>query len=143
MVPLSQSILADGFPPEKRGQAFPLFGIAVVVAPVVGPTLGGWLSDNYGWEWCFLINGPVGIVAMALIYLTLPKPKEGEKEKVRFDFVGFLLVATFLGSLEVLLDRGREDDWFGSNFIVTFAVICVAGLRAHDAVGAQPEGSGH
>ncbi len=124
MVPLSQSILADSFPPEKRGQAFALFGMAVVVAPVVGPTLGGWLSDNYGWEWCFLINGPVGIVAMALIYLTLPNPKEGEKVKIRFDFVGFLLVATFLSSLEVLLDRGQEDDWFGSTFIITFAVIC-------------------
>ncbi|NEL81515.1 MAG: multidrug efflux MFS transporter, partial [Xanthomonas perforans] len=63
MVPISQSILADSFPPEKRGQAFALFGVAVVVAPVVGPTLGGWLSDNVSWHWCFLINGPVGVLA--------------------------------------------------------------------------------
>jgi DHA2 family multidrug resistance protein len=124
MVPLSQSILADSFPPEKRGQAFSLFGIAVVVAPAVGPTLGGWLSDNYGWEWCFLINAPVGLMAMALIYAILPNPKPGERERIRFDIVGFVLIATFLGSLEVLLDRGLEDDWFGSNFIITFAVIC-------------------
>ena len=67
MVPVAQSILADSFPPEKRGQAFALFGIAVVVAPVVGPTLGGWLSDNLSWHWCFLINGPVGLPTMALI----------------------------------------------------------------------------
>src|SRR6185312_8764756 len=69
MVPVSQSILADSFPPAKRGQAFALFGVAVVVAPVIGPTLGGWLSDNYSWHWCFLINAPVGLLAMALIVL--------------------------------------------------------------------------
>jgi DHA2 family multidrug resistance protein len=126
MVPLSQSILADSFPPEKRGQAFSLFGMAVVVAPVVGPTLGGWLSDNWGWQWCFLINAPVGIVGLGLIYLLLPKPKPGEKENIRFDLIGFLLIATFLGALEVLLDRGQEDDWFGSNFIIAFAVICAS-----------------
>src|ERR1700740_3161932 len=66
MVPVSQSILAASFPPEKRGQAFALFGVAVVVAPVVGPVLGGWLSDNYGWEWCFLVNAPVGLLSLAL-----------------------------------------------------------------------------
>ena len=71
MVPVAQSILADAFPPSKRGQAFAVFGVAVVVAPVVGPTLGGWLSDNVSWQWCFLINGPVGVMAMALIAVIL------------------------------------------------------------------------
>jgi DHA2 family multidrug resistance protein len=71
MVPVAQSILADSFPPEKRGQAFALFGVAVVVAPVVGPTLGGWLADNWSWHWCFLINGPVGVLALALIAMIL------------------------------------------------------------------------
>src|SRR6201992_749480 len=74
MVPVAQSILADAFPPAKRGQAFALFGVAVVVAPVVGPTLGGWLSDNLSWEWCFLINAPVGVFAMAMISLVLHEP---------------------------------------------------------------------
>jgi MFS transporter, DHA2 family, multidrug resistance protein len=131
MVPVSQSILAAAFPPAKRGQAFALFGIAVVVAPVVGPTLGGWLSDNYSWHWCFLINGPVGIVAMGLIALLLRESpaaiaerRQFKQQGIRFDLVGFLLVATFLGALEIVLDRGQEDDWFGSSFIVTFAVIC-------------------
>jgi DHA2 family multidrug resistance protein len=131
MVPVSQSILADSFPPAKRGQAFAMFGIAVVVAPVVGPTLGGWLSDNWGWRWCFLINGPVGILSIALVSMILQEPKAAIEERerlkaegVRFDLVGFLLVATFLGSLEVVLDRGQEDDWFASDFIVTFSVIC-------------------
>ncbi len=124
MVPVSQSILADSFPPAKRGQAFALFGVAVVVAPVVGPTLGGWLADNLSWRWCFLINGPVGLATIALIALLLPADKPGQMRSAGFDFIGFLLVATFLGALEIVLDRGLEDDWFGSNFILTFTFIC-------------------
>jgi MFS transporter, DHA2 family, multidrug resistance protein len=124
MVPVSQSILADAFPPQKRGQAFALFGVAVVVAPVVGPTLGGWLADNLTWRWCFLINGPVGFATMALIAMLLPADKPNESKVGRFDFIGFLLVASFLGALEIVLDRGLEDDWFGSSFIIMFTVIC-------------------
>jgi MFS transporter, DHA2 family, multidrug resistance protein len=131
MVPVSQSILADSFPPSKRGQAFALFGVAIVVAPVVGPTLGGWLSDNYSWQWCFLINGPVGLIAIALIALVLRDPESAAAERKRlqqqrggFDLVGFMLVATFLGTLELVLDRGLEDDWFGSSFIVAASAVC-------------------
>ncbi|NEM46756.1 MAG: multidrug efflux MFS transporter, partial [Xanthomonas perforans] len=79
--PISQSILADSFPPEKRGQAFALFGVAVVVAPVIGPTLGGWLSDNYSWHWCFLINGPVGILAFALVWFLVTESDETRRER--------------------------------------------------------------
>src|SRR6202012_5208263 len=96
MVPVSQSILADSFPPEKRGQAFALFGIAVVVAPVVGPTLGGWLSDNWSWQWCFEINGPIGLVALALLAATLRESPGAAAERKRlarqgigFDLTGF------------------------------------------------------
>ena len=126
MVPVAQSILADTFPPEKRGQAFALFGIATVVAPAVGPTLGGWISDNWSWQWCFLINAPVGVLAMALIAVLLPQPKrqQSQQREYGFDVIGFILVATFLGALEVVLDRGLEDDWFASTFIVTFSVVC-------------------
>jgi MFS transporter, DHA2 family, multidrug resistance protein len=129
MVPVAQSILADSFPPAKRGQAFAVFGVAVVVAPVVGPTLGGWLSDNVSWHWCFLINVPVGVIAMVLISVLLQESPAARAEAQRqeqghgFDVIGFVLVATFLGALEVVLDRGLEDDWFGSPFIVTFTVI--------------------
>jgi DHA2 family multidrug resistance protein len=93
---------------------------------VVGPTLGGWLADNLTWRWCFLINGPVGLATIALIAILLPADKSSQGQTVRFDFIGFLLVATFLGALEIVLDRGLDDDWFGSNFIVTFTVICAA-----------------
>jgi MFS transporter, DHA2 family, multidrug resistance protein len=129
MVPVSQSILAESFPPAKRGQAFALFGVAVVVAPVVGPTLGGWLADNFSWRWCFLVNGPVGFIALALIALVLPRSASTDEERRRarqegFDLVGLTLVATFLGALEIMLDRGLDDDWFGSSFIVGAAVVC-------------------
>jgi MFS transporter, DHA2 family, multidrug resistance protein len=129
MVPVAQSILADSFPPAKRGQAFALFGVAVVVAPVVGPTLGGWISDNWSWQWCFLVNAPVGVLAMVLIALMLRESDTARAERRRqqgngFDIIGFALVATFLGALEVVLDRGLEDDWFASSFIVTFTVVC-------------------
>jgi len=130
MVPVAQSILADAFPPQKRGQAFALFGIAVVVAPVVGPTLGGWLADNVTWRWCFLINVPVGVLASAAIAAVLHEPREAAAERRTwrashvFDGIGFALVATFLGALELMLDRGLEDDWFGSTFIIVAAVVC-------------------
>jgi DHA2 family multidrug resistance protein len=131
MVPVAQSILADAFPPEKRSQGFALFGVAVVVAPVLGPTLGGWLSDNLSWHWCFLINGPIGAVTLGLITVILRESKAAaeEREQVRrqgagFDLIGFVLVATFLGALELVLDRGLDEDWFGSSLIVTVTSIC-------------------
>jgi len=132
MVPVAQSILADAFPPEKRSQGFALFGVAVVVAPAVGPTLGGWLSDNWSWHWCFLINGPVGVFALGAIMAVLREPAGAAAERRRqrqrgaaFDWIGFALVATFLGTLELMLDRGLDDDWFGSSFIVHAFVVCV------------------
>jgi len=135
MTPVAQSILAAAFPPAKRSQGFALYGIAVVVAPAVGPTLGGWLSDNLSWHWCFLINVPVGLITLVLIYMIIPSSPEEKKERKRlwakgfnFDIVGFLLIATFLGGLEVVLDRGQIDDWFGSGFIVTFAAISATAL---------------
>ncbi len=132
MVPVATSILVDAFAREKRGQAFAVYGVAVVVAPVVGPTLGGWLSDNVSWHWCFLISGPVGVMTIALIALivrdseaAVAEQRNWRQQKSPFDVVGFVLVATFLGSLEIVLDRGLEDDWFGSSLITTVAIVCV------------------
>lgn len=131
MVPVAQSILADAFPPEKRGQGFALFGMAVVVAPVVGPTLGGWLADNVSWRWCFLINVPVGLLAAAAIAAVLRETpamlaeRRAARRSLGFDVIGFALVATFLGALELVCDRGLEDDWFGSTFIIEASCVCV------------------
>jgi DHA2 family multidrug resistance protein len=97
---------------------------------VVGPTLGGWLADNWSWQWCFLINGPVGVMAVVLVNILFHEPASAAEERarmkrsgVRFDLVGFVLVATFLGALEIVLDRGLDDDWFSSNFVVAFAAL--------------------
>ena len=135
MTPVAQSILAAAFPPEKRGQGFAMYGVAVVVAPVVGPTLGGYLSDNFSWHWCFLINAPVGLICVLLVQFYIPDTAKEQADRAKlwakglhFDTVGFLLIATFLGALEVVLDRGQQDDWFSSNFINTFAVIAVVSL---------------
>lgn len=137
MTPVAQSILAAAFPPNKRGQAFALYGVAVVVAPVVGPTLGGYLSDNYSWHWCFLINVPVGIATVSLVALLIPESPRQKAARAAlwakglpFDFVGFILIASCLGALEVVLDRGQVEDWFGSTFITVAAVISAASLLA-------------
>ena len=131
MAPVAQSILTDSFPAEKRGQAFALYGVAIVVAPVVGPTLGGWITDNYSWHWCFLINAPVGVLALVLVHMFVEDSPEAKKKRkalgrnANFDFIGFALIATALGSLEVVLDKGQREDWLGSNFIITFTVISI------------------
>jgi DHA2 family multidrug resistance protein len=129
MATSEQAILADSFPPEKRGQAFAIYGIAVVVAPVVGPTLGGWISDTYSWHWVFLINVPMGLISLFLVGTLVSEPSGAEEERrrllskgLRVDYVGFALVAIGLGSLEYVLDEGQRNDWFGSSTIVAFAV---------------------
>ena len=128
-----QAILADTFPPERRAQAFALYGIAVIVAPTVGPTLGGWITDNYSWHWIFFINIPIGIVSLILVNWVLVEPETLERERrerlaggLRVDWIGFLLIAVTFGSLEFVLDRGQEDDWFKSNLIIAFALLAAA-----------------
>lgn len=116
--PLSQAILLESFPPEKRGQAMSVFGLGVVVAPIVGPTLGGWITDQYSWRWAFYINIPIGILAVFLIsrFITDP-PYIREAKPGRLDRAGLGLLAVGLGTLQVILDKGQEDDWFGAIWI--------------------------
>jgi len=129
MATSEQAILADSFPPEKRGQAFAIYGIAVVVAPVVGPTLGGWIADTYSWHWVFLINVPMGLLSLFLVGSLVSEPSGAEQERARLlkdglrvDYVGFVLVAIGLGALEFVLDEGQRKDWFESNLILGFAL---------------------
>ncbi|SCB53082.1 MFS transporter, DHA2 family, multidrug resistance protein [Bradyrhizobium shewense] len=137
MATSEQAILADSFPPHKRGQAFAIYGVAVVVAPVIGPTLGGWITDTYSWHWVFLINVPMGLLSLFLVGTLVKEPSGAEEERekllskgLRVDYVGFLLVAIGLGSLEFVLDEGQRNDWFGSNMIVVFAVLAAVSLVA-------------
>jgi DHA2 family multidrug resistance protein len=116
--PLSQAILTESFPPEKRGMAMGLFGLGVVVAPVLGPTLGGWLTDNYSWRWAFWINIPIGILAIILISRFIKDPpyiKNANPGKL--DYIGFGLLAVGLGCMQIILDRGQQADWFGATWV--------------------------
>lgn len=124
--PSEQAILADTFEPAKRGMAFAMYGMAVVLAPAIGPTLGGFITDNFSWRWVFLINVPVGILSLYLSNRMVEDPPylaEMKKKSGPVDFVGLSLIAVGLGCLEVVLAKGQEDDWFNSQFIVMFAAI--------------------
>ena len=128
-----QAILADTFPPSQRGQAFALYGVAVIVAPTVGPTLGGWITDNFSWHWIFFINVPIGLASLALVHWFVDEPAVLEREReerlaggLKVDWIGFALIAATLACLEVVLDRGQIDDWFRSDTIVAFSLLAAA-----------------
>jgi DHA2 family multidrug resistance protein len=132
--PMAQAILADTFPPDQRGLAFALYGITAVTAPTIGPTLGGWITFNYSWRWIFFINLPVGILTLLLVRRFVEDPPYLARLKsagLKLDYIGIAFLAVGIGALQVMLDRGQEDDWFGSHFITTLAVtatICLVSL---------------
>jgi len=129
--PSEQSILADTFPPQKRSMAFAVYGMAVVMAPVLGPTFGGWIVDNYSWRWIFFINIPVGIVSLYLTNRVVedqPYLAEIRRRRETIDYWGLGLLVVAVGAIQIMLDKGQEDDWFSSNFIVSCAVIGVIAL---------------
>jgi DHA2 family multidrug resistance protein len=135
LAPTEQSIFADSFPPAMRSQAFALYGLTVVVAPAIGPALGGWLTDNYSWHWVFLINVPFGLLSLTLTYLFVYEPKALQDDRrkllsrgLTIDYVGFGLVALGFGTLQVVLDRYQQDDGFSSHFIAGLSTICVTAL---------------
>lgn len=133
--PSEQAILADTFLPQQRGMAFAIYGVAVVTAPAIGPTLGGWITDNFSWRWIFFINIPVGMVSLFLTSFMLEDPPYFVKErmqrlksKLRVDYWGIIFIALGLGFLQILLDKGERDDWWASGFIRTCILLSFAGL---------------
>jgi len=129
--PSEQAILADTFPPAKRGMAFAVYGMAVVTAPAIGPTLGGWITDNFTWRWIFFINIPVGILSILLTSRLIQDPPYFKRRKLaetKIDYTGLGFVALGLGALQIVLDKGQRDDWFESDFIVTLSIIAAAAL---------------
>ena len=135
LAPVEQSILADTFPPEKRSQAFALYGLTVVTAPAIGPALGGWITDNFSWHWIFLINLPVGALSIFLVSVFVQEPEAVKADQRKFrtegggiDWIGFLLAAVALGSLQVVLDRAVIDDGFWSGTVTTLTIACVVGF---------------
>ena len=131
--PSEQAILADTFPPAKRGMAMAVYGMAVVLAPAIGPTLGGFITDNFSWRWVFFINIPVGVVSLLLSSRVVTDPPHLREAKARaggIDWLGLALVATGLGCLEVVLDKGQEEDWFHSSFITGFTLVAAVCLTS-------------
>ena len=129
--PMAQAILADTFPPQQRGLAFALYGITAIMAPTIGPTLGGWITFNYSWRWIFFINLPVGLTTWFLVRRFVEDPPYLGRLKsagVKLDYVGIALLTLGIGALQVLLDKGQEDDWFGSRFITTLVVMATVCL---------------
>jgi len=129
--PSEQAILADTFPPAKRGMAFAVYGMAVVTAPAIGPTLGGWITDNFSWRWIFFINIPVGILSILLTSRLIQDPPYFKRRKLaetHIDYIGLGFVALGLGTLQVVLDKGQREDWFESHFIVILSAIAALSL---------------
>ncbi|AXQ31753.1 DHA2 family efflux MFS transporter permease subunit [Solimonas sp. K1W22B-7] len=133
--PVSQAILADSFPPEKRGMAMAVYGMAVISGPALGPTVGGWITDQFSWHWIFLINVPVGLALMsaaAALIRDPPEQREATRKRraggVHVDYMGFALIAVSMGSLQLILDLGQKHDWFDSDFILSCTLVCFASL---------------
>jgi DHA2 family multidrug resistance protein len=143
MQPISQAVLLESFRPSKRGVAMAIFGLGVVVAPIIGPTLGGWITDNYSWRWVFYINLPVGLLSVLLVETFVEDPPYVRQARAaRIDFVGLVLLAMWVGCLHVMLDKGQQEDWLGSSLIrallivtlVTFPIFTIWELRAKEPI---------
>jgi DHA2 family multidrug resistance protein len=129
--PMAQAIMADSFEPAKRGQAFSLYGLVAVLAPSLGPTIGGWITDNYSWRWIFYINVPVGILAFFLVRQLVQDPpwiKPDRANLKKLDYIGLGLLTVAMGGMQIMLDKGEENDWFASTFIRLFCLLFVAGM---------------
>ncbi|HEY6491013.1 MAG: DHA2 family efflux MFS transporter permease subunit [Terracidiphilus sp.] len=131
MQPMAQAIMADSFEPHKRGQAFALYGLVAVLAPSIGPTLGGWITDNFSWRWIFFINIPIGILAFFLVTRLVDDPPwiKADPSKLRnMDYLGLAFLTIAMGGMQIMLDKGEENDWFASGFIRFFAILFVGGM---------------
>jgi len=139
LVPLSQSVMLDSYPPRQRGQAMAIWGMGVMLGPIMGPTLGGWLTETYSWHWVFLINLPFGIVTVVGLFFFLDETPQ--KPNMRFDWMGFLALSIGIGSLQLMLDRGETLGWFESPEIIAELIVAVVGFYyffAHSLTTSQP-----
>ncbi|MRR56782.1 MAG: DHA2 family efflux MFS transporter permease subunit [Deltaproteobacteria bacterium] len=128
LIPISQAILMESFPPSQQGMAMAIFGVGAMFGPVVGPTLGGWITDNMSWRWIFYINVPVGVIAVLMVNYFIFDPAYLKRIKARIDYWGLTFLVLGIGSLQVVLDKGQQDDWFNSSFIISFFLISALSL---------------
>ena len=126
--PLSQSILLETFPPRQHGIAMAAFGVGIMFGPIIGPLLGGWITDNWSWHWIFFINVPIGIVSVLLAMLFITDPPYMKRARMKIDYWGLALLTTGLGCLQIVLDKGQQEDWFSSNFIIWLSIISTVSL---------------
>ncbi|MCX5699102.1 MAG: DHA2 family efflux MFS transporter permease subunit [Candidatus Omnitrophica bacterium] len=126
--PISQTILLESFPPEEYGMAMAIFGVGVMFGPIVGPVLGGWITDNWSWNWIFYINIPIGIISVIMIMLFIKDPPYLKRIKERIDYVGLSLIVLGIGCLQVLLDKGQREDWFSSQLIMNLAIVSIISM---------------
>jgi len=133
LIPISQAILMETFPPKQQGMAMAIFGVGAMFGPIVGPALGGWITDQMNWRWIFYINLPIGLIAIIMCSLFIYDPdylKQKTSDVMRIDYWGLFLLTTSMGALQVVLDKGQQEDWFNSSFILTFSIITVVSLIA-------------
>jgi len=133
LIPISQAILMETFPPSQRGMAMAIFGVGAMFGPIVGPALGGWITDNMNWRWIFYINLPVGIIAICMCSFFIFDPSYLRRERestIKIDYWGLFLLTTSMGALQVVLDKGQQEDWFSSSFIITFSIIFIVSIIA-------------
>ncbi|GFE58446.1 DHA2 family efflux MFS transporter permease subunit [Geobacter sp. AOG1] len=128
LIPNSQAILLETFPPRERGMANAIFGIGAMFGPIIGPALGGWVTDNLNWRWIFYINIPIGIIAVIMAYYFIYDPSYLKRGKMKIDYLGLAFLTTGLGALQVVLDKGQQDDWFNSSFIVFFSLVSAVSI---------------
>jgi DHA2 family multidrug resistance protein len=139
--PLSQAVMLEAFPPRDRGKAMAFWGLGIVVAPMLGPMIGGWLTDNWSWRWVFYINLPVGLASIVMTRLFIFDPPYIRRRGLGIDYWGIGLLAVWVGALQVVLDKGQEEDWFASHWIIALAAVAVAGLAifvAHEFSARDP-----
>ncbi|MGO9376954.1 MAG: DHA2 family efflux MFS transporter permease subunit [Dissulfurispiraceae bacterium] len=126
--PISQSILLETFPPRQHGIAMAVFGVGIMFGPIIGPLLGGWITDNWSWHWIFYINIPIGIISVFMTLIFITDPPYMRRQKMRIDYWGLVLLATGLGCLQIVLDKGQQDNWFESSFILTLSIISAVSI---------------
>ncbi|MBI3592510.1 MAG: DHA2 family efflux MFS transporter permease subunit [Nitrospirae bacterium] len=126
--PISQSILLESFPPRQHGMAMAVYGVGIMFGPIIGPLLGGWITDNWSWHWIFYINVPIGIISILMTMLIITDPPYMKRVVMKIDYWGLILLATGLGCLQIVLDKGQQENWFSSNFIVWLSIISAASL---------------
>jgi DHA2 family multidrug resistance protein len=126
--PLSQSILLETFPQKQHGMAMAIFGVGIMFGPIIGPLLGGWITDNWSWHWIFFINIPIGIISILLVAFVIIDPPYMKRMKMKIDYWGLAFLAIALGCLQIVLDKGERSDWFSSDFITWLSIISVTSL---------------